>query len=259
MSRESYGAFRRAALAGIDELQACGIDTIGDITYTGASIDAIEMSGLSGTVFCEVQGFGRRGARRFEMVKGWIARHRGRAGQARMGLSLHSPYSCEPRLIREAAAWARRRALPMAIHVAESVDEVALVRDHTGLLRDELRFPIAPESRGRTPVEWLSDLGALSPGWLVVHAIHVSCEDVDRLADSGCVVVHCPRSNANLGVGRMPLERFAAAGVEVVLGTDSRASAPSLSVEDELAATVELHTSLSKSETIAALSAWKGF
>ena len=133
-----------------------------------------------------------------------------------------------------------------------------LIRDHRGSLREQLHLPLAAGSRGRTPVEWLSELCALSPGWLAVHGVHVTPGDIDRLANAGCVMVHCPRSNANLGVGRMPLERYAKRGVEVMLGTDSRASVSSLSVSDELAACVSTHPNLTTVEITTALTPWRG-
>ena len=40
-------------------------------------------------------------------------------------------------------------------------------------------------------------------------------------------VAHCPRSNKETGVGRMPLKKFLDAGITVGLGTDSLASSPS--------------------------------
>lgn len=46
----------------------------------------------------------------------------------------------------------------------------------------------------------------------------------------------CPRSNAALGVGTAPLAALEEAGVRVGLGTDSLASAPSLSLWDEVRA-----------------------
>jgi cytosine/adenosine deaminase-related metal-dependent hydrolase len=47
-------------------------------------------------------------------------------------------------------------------------------------------------------------------------------------------VVYCPRTHAWFGHARYPLERLLAAGAIVALGTDSRASAPDLSLLAEM-------------------------
>ena len=71
--------------------------------------------------------------------------------------------------------------------------------------------------------------------------VHVTEEDVRTVQRSGCVVVHCPRSNEALECGRFPWELYARHGVTVAIGTDSRGSSPSLSVVEEVAAARRLH------------------
>jgi cytosine/adenosine deaminase-related metal-dependent hydrolase len=73
------------------------------------------------------------------------------------------------------------------------------------------------------------------PGLLAVHAVQLEAQALNALARAGAFVVTCPRSNRWVGSGPPPLERFYASGVAVAVGTDSLASAPSLSVFDELA------------------------
>ena len=53
----------------------------------------------------------------------------------------------------------------------------------------------------------------------------------------------------------MPLDAFLIAGVPVYVGTDSRASAPSLDVRDELDVAVALHHGRVPPEAVAALAA----
>jgi cytosine/adenosine deaminase-related metal-dependent hydrolase len=61
-------------------------------------------------------------------------------------------------------------------------------------------------------------------------------EDLALLARSGATAVLCPRSNLHIGGRLPPLERLLAAGVPLAVGSDSLASAPSLSPAAELAA-----------------------
>jgi cytosine/adenosine deaminase-related metal-dependent hydrolase len=83
--------------------------------------------------------------------------------------------------------------------------------------------------------------------------VQVDAADIARIAASGASVVHCPRSNLRLRCGRMPLEAFLAAGVRVLLGTDSLGSSPSLDVRDEAGFAVALHHDHVSPERILAL------
>ncbi|MFO0981821.1 MAG: amidohydrolase family protein [Planctomycetota bacterium] len=59
--------------------------------------------------------------------------------------------------------------------------------------------------------------------------------EIACLASAGASVVHCPRSHAFFGHVRHPVVELRAAGVRVVLGTDSLASNQSLSMLEEIA------------------------
>jgi cytosine/adenosine deaminase-related metal-dependent hydrolase len=91
------------------------------------------------------------------------------------------------------------------------------------------------------PVPYLASLGVLAARPLLVHAVQVTDADVRLIAESGCAVVHCPRTNSNLACGQMPLAKYVAAGVPVYLGTDGLASSPDVDVRAERAFAAQLH------------------
>ena len=55
---------------------------------------------------------------------------------------------------------------------------------------------------------------------VMAHNVHTTPSEIDRLANSGTAVAHCPGSNAALGSGVFPLRRHVGAGVTCALGTD---------------------------------------
>ncbi len=55
---------------------------------------------------------------------------------------------------------------------------------------------------------------------VMAHNVHATPSEIDRLADAGTAVAHCPGSNAALGSGCFPLRRHVDAGVTCALGTD---------------------------------------
>jgi 5-methylthioadenosine/S-adenosylhomocysteine deaminase len=79
-------------------------------------------------------------------------------------------------------------------------------------------------SSGKRPVERLQDLGLINASLMAVHAVHVTDQEIQRFADAGVVVAHCPRSNLKLADGIAPVAEYQNAGVTVALGTDSAAS-----------------------------------
>ncbi len=126
-------------------------------------------------------------------------------------------------LYRAAAERARAAGLPLAVHLAESPEETALVRNGAGPFAEALRERgIAVRAQGCSPVEYLRRLGVLGQGGcLCIHCVQVDAADIAVLRDAGAAVAHCPRSNRAHRHGRAPLAALDAAGLPVGLGTDS--------------------------------------
>ncbi|MFE6510167.1 formimidoylglutamate deiminase [Nocardioides sp. NPDC057767] len=76
---------------------------------------------------------------------------------------------------------------------------------------------------GRTPTQVLADAGALSPRTWLVHATHLTDDDMALIAESGVGVVMCPTTEADLGDGIGPARDLADHGVRIALGSDQNA------------------------------------
>lgn len=246
----------KAVDAGIEMLRAAGTTHVGDITATGASVEPLLDSGLGGVVYLEVLGLDPADSLpRLQKTKERIASHRRREGKMRVGLSVHAPYSCHPDLFHDGAAWCLAENVPLCVHVAESKAETELLIHGAGEFLDmqrALNLPGLPVP-GCSPIAYLESLGVLEAKPLLVHCVQVNNDDIQRIARSGSTVVHCPRSNQRLQCGRMPLEKFLAAGVHVYLGTDSLSSSPSLNVREEAEAAIKLHADHVPADSIRAL------
>jgi len=119
-----------------------------------------------------------------------------------------SPFSVTGRLMEESAELARRLALPLHTHLAETVEEEAYCR----------------ELYGCSPVEYLDRLGWLDGDVWCAHCVHLSPAEVARFAATGTGVAHCPSSNLRLGAGIAPVRDLLDAGGRVGLGVDGSAS-----------------------------------
>lgn len=130
----------------------------------------------------------------------------------------HAPYSCRPDTFKEIQKLAEVYDVGIHTHVAETLDEVSLFRGRYG----------------KTPVQFLADLGLLSPRLLVAHGVHLSDEDIRLLAENDVAVAYNPSSNMKLASGVARVPDLLAAGVRVGLGTDSNLSNNNLDMFEEM-------------------------
>jgi formimidoylglutamate deiminase len=126
----------------------------------------------------------------------------------RIGVALHSL-----RAVPEAAMGAVLESglvdsAPIHIHVAEQIGEV----------QDCLAL------RDARPVEWLLDHAPVDERWCLVHATHMTADEIRLLATTGAVAGLCPTTEANLGDGIFPLKKYLDSGGVVGIGSDSHIS-----------------------------------
>lgn len=132
-------------------------------------------------------------------------------------LGPHAIYTVSPDSLRWLRDYAGRHDLLIHTHLSETKKEV---EDCLG------RF-------GKRPVEYLHDLGLLSPNLSLAHAIWVDEREMTLLAENGVQVAHCPVSNMKLASGRFDYAAMRAHGVSVALGTDGCSSNNNLDMVEE--------------------------
>ncbi len=119
-----------------------------------------------------------------------------------------SPFSVTQQLMRDSAALARKYAVRLHTHLAETLDEERFCMD---------RF-------GRRPLELMEDLGWTGDDVWYAHGIHLNDDEVARVARERTGIAHCPSSNMRLGAGACRVEDLLGAGARVGLGVDGSAS-----------------------------------
>jgi cytosine/adenosine deaminase-related metal-dependent hydrolase len=67
----------------------------------------------------------------------------------------------------------------------------------------------------------------------LIHCVRVNRVDMERIADAGASIAHCPVANARLGHGIAPVLEMLDCGVNVGLGSDSVASNNRIDVLEE--------------------------
>jgi 5-methylthioadenosine/S-adenosylhomocysteine deaminase len=216
-----------SARAGIAEGLRAGITCYADTCDSGVALRAMREAGVRGLMYQEVFGpEPERAGEALAALAGKVAVHRQSADALRrVGVSPHAPYTVSDALYERVARYAAAEGLPVAVHIAESAEELMLVCDGAGPFADGWRRRgIAVAQRARSPIALLERLGVLGPATLAIHCVHADDADVAALASSGTAVAHCPVSNAKLGHGVAPIDAMVRAGVRVALGSDSMAS-----------------------------------
>ena len=121
-----------------------------------------------------------------------------------VGLAPHSVRAVSPDALRELKSGYRDR--PFHIHVSEQPRENDGCQQHYGM----------------SPVRLLEESECLDPRTVLVHATHVSTDDISAIAQRGAQVCFCPSTEADLGDGLGPARDYLKAGVSLSLGTDGQ-------------------------------------
>lgn len=133
-------------------------------------------------------------------------------GRIATQLGPHAVHTCGLRLLKDIRKKASSLNAGIHIHLAESKNYSALVKDRYG----------------KSEVELLDEIGFLGPDVLAAHCVHLSNEEIATLAKHNVKVSYNPVANMKLVSGIPRIRDLLDAGVTVGLGTDSPASNNSL-------------------------------
>lgn len=239
---------RQAIRRGWEESLAVGTVAIGEIATSDASGAELASLDAAGVVFREALGLQEESVpavlettRRF-LLQPSPTPEPGEVivpnSLLRRGLSPHAPYSLHPQLFRGLIDLAVESGAAAAMHLAETTEELDLLARHQGGLADLLqslglwRRELFTEFR--RPLDYLHELSRCRSA-LVVHGNYLAAEEIAFLSEAPHLsVVYCPRTHAAFGHTPHPWRELLQRGARVVLGTDSRASNPDLSLWREL-------------------------
>ena len=132
----------------------------------------------------------------------WHGRENGRLLYA---FSPRTSIRCSEKLMRGAAALANMLKCYLQTHVAESLDELAEVRQ---------RFPDEVDE-----VELFAEMGMLGPRTILAHGVFLDLHQRREVAGREASLVHCPTGNLFRESGLMDYVARRSAGIRVALGS----------------------------------------
>ncbi len=245
----------KAVVDGLDESLRSGTTTLGEIATGEWSSAPFEASPLDCTIFQELIAIA---AEHFDDRLRVAQQHIERDPRCKSvvaGISPHAPYTVHPELFKRLVRLAKNTRVPLAMHLAESPEELELLATGTGLfveLLDE-RGHWNPEAipRGTRPLDYLRTMTD-APKSLVIHGNYLDEEEIAFVGSHAdkMSVVYCPRTHKFFGHPTHPLEKLLACGAKVALGTDGRSSNPDLSLLEEMRTVARRFPSLDPAEIL---------
>jgi cytosine/adenosine deaminase-related metal-dependent hydrolase len=243
------------------ECLSCGVTCVGDVTTgPGISRPVLHRSPLRGVSFGEVLGM----AGRIGQMEGRIAAAADRSFERdglRAGIEPHAPYSLDLVGFERCLAEARRLGLPLATHLAETMEEADFLAKHTG---DFMRLwdaiggwddEVTRDAGG--PIRALGRRGYLDYPTVLAHVNYVDDAEMEMLARGRASVVYCPRTHAYFGHRPHRFSEMLERGINVAVGTDSAASSPDLNLVEELRVVHRLRPEMSVEE-VWGMGTWRG-
>ncbi len=121
-------------------------------------------------------------------------------------LGPHAPDTCSVELLQATRKCANELGVGIGTHIAQSLTE----------------FNEIKRRAGKTPVEFLDDLGFWGGDVVAAHAIHTTHSDIEIMARSMMTVAHCASSYMKSG-RHAPMARYRRRGINVAIATDQNA------------------------------------
>ncbi|MGL5222885.1 MAG: amidohydrolase, partial [Plesiomonas shigelloides] len=138
----------------------------------------------------------------------------------------HAPYTNTTEHLQQIAKLSQELDVPVMIHLAETDREVEEIAKRTG---------------GKSPVQYMADIGALNNKVLAAHAIEVNDKDMDLLKQYDVGVAHNMSANIKSAKGVAPVTTMLEKGIRVGLGTDGPMSGNTITTMDELGQVAKVH------------------
>lgn len=155
------------------------------------------------------------GTKGLQIAVDFIKAHDGAAGGRLRGLLNPAQVeTCSEGLLRAARAAARELDVPVHTHAGGNLIEFSRIMD----------------AHGKTPVQYLADIGFLDDRILIGHGVFTTAhpwshypfgDDRRVLAETGATVGHCPYKYAKMAIALHSLPGYLDAGVRVAMGTDT--------------------------------------
>ncbi|WP_025153218.1 amidohydrolase [Morganella morganii] len=138
----------------------------------------------------------------------------------------HGPYTNTTENLQKIAALSEELNVPVMIHLAET---------------DREKEEIAKRTGGKSPVQYMADIGVLNNRLLAAHVIMADDNDLNLLKKYDVGVAHNISANTKSAKGVAPVTQMLEKGIRTGLGTDGPMSSNTLTTMNELNLVGKIH------------------
>jgi cytosine/adenosine deaminase-related metal-dependent hydrolase len=120
------------------------------------------------------------------------------------------------------ATWAHGATEDYLRRLKARSDQLGGVPIHIHTLQTPVQKAYGIRAHGKGTVPWLDEIGFLGPHTVFGHAIHVTQDDIARMAARGTSITHHASCNLHMRNGIAPVTAYLRAGVSVAMGMDDK-------------------------------------
>ncbi|MFH1214305.1 MAG: amidohydrolase family protein [Candidatus Neomarinimicrobiota bacterium] len=229
------------ASANLKDCIAFGTVAVADFSARGASYPALSENPVFARLFFEINGFKNHQAGQIIRTYRELIKDQSTARRVTQHLAPSSVWSLSPQLFREISLSERH----IAIHMGLLPDENDFTLNGTGLMRQILLaredFDFSWQVPGLSAIRYFFSNHFYARHNILTHLTHVTAEEIDFIKEFGVKVnvCLCPRSSKIFSDTKAPVGMLLEKGINLCLGTESRALVPDLDVRKEMIACVD--------------------
>jgi len=218
----------------INELELTGTVAVGDICNTADTLSLKVKSGLFYHNFVEVFGINPNNAEKVFDFAITTKKEFEVNYPSSTSITPHSTYSLSKNLWNRVSAEINDSKMPVSIHFAESVPEYEFLKTGSGPIFDRYKFLNIPfeTPSGLSPLDVIFNNVDSNNDVLLIHNTFASIDELLQINGHYRKVtfVTCPESNIYIENSLPVLAEMHKAGLRIAIGTDSLASASTLSM-----------------------------
>jgi cytosine/adenosine deaminase-related metal-dependent hydrolase len=228
----------------IKEMKKSGVCAFGQISSTGNDLKYLKHSPLKVVYFNEI--IGSNPAAVDMIYQDFLARieesKKVQNEKFKIGLSIHSPYSVHPILMKKVIEIAKENDLPIQTHFMESKAERKWLEAGEGEFKIFFEKHFKNAKPFITPTEFISQFKGTNTTF--IHCVYANESELQLISDINGNITHCPISNRLLNVGLLNLESVKNYSIPYNVATDGKSSNFSLNLFKEIRAALLMHTDL---------------
>jgi 5-methylthioadenosine/S-adenosylhomocysteine deaminase len=201
------------------EMIKSGTTMFNDMYFeTESTIKAVQKTGIRAMLGRCIMGVENDEDSRVKEAVYLIEKYKNLDEKITFNIAPHAPYTCNIKSLEICVKLAKKYNLPIHIHLAETKDEVKIIK----------------EKYNKTPTEFLKQVGILDLPVILAHGVWVNDKDIEILKNIKGGIAHNPISNCKLASGIAPIEKYLKSNINVSLGTDGAASTNTLDMFEEM-------------------------